>query len=29
MVPEEEVTELDITPEEVFKLIISGGMSSK
>ena len=29
MVPEEEVTELDITPEEAFKLIISGGMASK
>ena len=29
MVPEEDVTELDITPEEAFKLIISGGMASK
>jgi uncharacterized membrane protein len=29
MVSEEDVTELDITPEEAFKLIISGGMASK
>ncbi len=29
MVPEEDVTELDITPEEAFKLIISGGIASK
>ncbi len=29
MVPEDEVIELDLTPEEAFKLIISGGMASK
>lgn len=29
MVPEDEVTELDITVEEAFKLIVSGGMASK
>lgn len=29
MVPEDEVTELDISPEEAFRLIVSGGMASK
>ena len=29
MVPEDEVVELDMSPEEAFKLIISGGMASK
>jgi len=29
MVPEEEVIELDISAEEAFKLIVSGGMASK
>jgi uncharacterized membrane protein len=29
MVPEDEVTELSITPEEAFRLIVSGGMASK
>jgi uncharacterized membrane protein len=28
LVPEDEVIELDITPEEAFRLIISGGMAS-
>lgn len=29
MVPEEDVTELDLTVEEAFRLIVSGGMASK
>jgi len=29
MVPDEEVTELDLTVEEAFRLIVSGGMASK
>ncbi len=29
MVPEEEVTEIDLTPDEAFRLIVSGGMASK
>ncbi len=29
MIPEEEVIELDITPEEAFRLIVSGGMASQ
>ncbi len=29
MVPEDEVIDLDIRPEEAFKLIVSGGMASK